>query len=208
MSNEHTGDQALPRARTLLRMHSEGTLLCDATPTQARYVIDPSAGSLVMCITTDMLGADDCVLAIPEDRFDSPIRVTLSIQEIPESIATDRYIAYHQRQDRPMWAEAKILFAKVDSGGVADGDALMSPNPLCDAIGRLCKQLNADENALREVSRLLAKVTIEHPVAVGVDDEGFDVRAEFGVVRVPWPGPVHDEDECARVIESLIEGVR
>lgn len=206
MNDQQHHDETLARARTLLRMHSEGTLLCDASPTQARYIIDPGAGSLVMCISLDMLGSDDCVLAIPEDRFDSPIRVTVALQEVPESIVTDRYLAYHQQQERPMWVEARILFAKVDSGGVADGDALMTPNPLSDAIGRMCKLLNSNQDALREVCELLARVRIEHPVAVGVDDEGFDVRAEFGVVRVPWPGPVHDEDECSRVIESLIGG--
>ncbi len=206
MSNGNDTDKTLARARTLLRSHSVGTLLCDGTPTPVRYIIDPERGSLVMCGSHEMLDADDCVLAVPEDRFDCPMRVTLMLSVMPESIASDRFLAYHQRQERPVWLRADIGFAKIDSGGVVDGEALMRPNPLCDAIGRLCKRLNSDQGALREVCRLLTSVSIEHPVAVGVDDEGFDIRAEFGVVRVPWPGPVHDEGECARVIDSLIGG--
>jgi len=147
------------------------------------------------------------VLVVPEDRFDAPIRVTLSLHEEPESDASDRFLAYHQRQEHPRWARGRIAFTKLDSGGVADGEALMRPNPLLDAIPRLCKRLNNDQGALRELCRLLDKVEIEHPVAVGVDEEGCDVRAEFGVVRVQWPAPVADADACEEVIATLFGGV-
>lgn len=203
---DDTGTNTLRRARSLLRSHTTGTLLCDGTPTPVRYIVDPSSGGLVLCVEQDMLGADDCVLAVPEDSFSCPMRVNISVEEMAESISSDRYIAYHLRQDRPVWARGTISFAKIDSGGVADGEALMTPNPLLDAIPQLCKRLNADRKALREVCRLLTKADIENPIAVGVDEEGSDIRAEFGVVRMSWPGPVEDADECERVIASLIGG--
>jgi hypothetical protein len=196
----------LKRARSLLRAHTTGTLLCDGTPTPVSYIIDPSSGELVLCLEHDMLMAEDCVLAIPEDSFSCPIRVNLSMREMPESIVSDRYMAYHMRQERPVWARGSISFAKIDSGGVADGEALMAPNPLLGAIPHLCKRLNADRQALSELCKLLTRATIENPIAVGVDEEGSDLRAEFGVVRMNWPGPVEDADECERVIASLIGG--
>jgi hypothetical protein len=205
MGDEHIS--AVDQARTLLRAHTTATMLCDGSPTPVAYIIDPGTGSLVLCAEHTMFGADDCVLAVPEDRFDCPMRVTVSLAEMPESMSTDRYLAYHARQDRPVWARGEIGFAKVHAGGVADGEALMTPNPLVEAIPHLCKRLNSDDNALREVCRLLTGVGIEHPVAVGVDEQGCDVRAEFGVVRMNWPGPVDDADMCERVIASLIGGV-
>lgn len=197
----------LTRARSLLRSHTTGTLLCDGTPTPVSYIIDPASGELVLCVDHDMLGADDCVLAIPEDSFSCPIRVNLAMEEMPESISSDRYMAYHMRQDRPVWARGTIAFAKIDSGGVADGEALMIPNPLHEAIPHLCKRLNTDRKALREVCKLLTKAEIDNPIAVGVDEEGSDLRAEFGVIRMNWPGSVEDADQCERVIASLIGGV-
>lgn len=204
MSHEQ---ETLARARTLLRSHTTGTLLFDGTPTTVLYIIDPGDGALVLCVERESLDADDIVLVVPEDRFDAPMRVTMMLDEEPESHASDRYLAYHTRQDRAHWARGRIGFAKIDSGGVADGESLMVPNPLHASIGSLCKRLNSDSNALREVCKLLAHVTIESPTAVGVDDEGFDVRAEFGVVRVQWPAPVSDETVCEQVIASLYEGV-
>jgi len=207
MSSEQDTEQTLVRARTLLRSHTNGTLLCDGTPSEVLYLIDPNDGALMLCVEQDMLDADDCVLVVPEDRFDVPIRITLTLREEPESGSSDRYLAYHQRQDRSRWARGQIAFAKLDSGGVADGDALMSPNPLKTSISALCKRLNSDPKALREVSRLLSGVLIENPVAVGVDDEGCDIRAEFGVVRIQWPGAVSDAVQCENVIASLFGGV-
>lgn len=203
---DDTSIDTLKRARSLLRAHTTGTLLCDGIPTPIAYIIDPSTGGLILCAEHEMFEADDCVLAIPEDSFSCPMRVNLMIEEMPESIASDRYIAYHLRQDRPVWARGQISFAKIDSGGVADGEQLMTPNPLLDALPHLCKRLNADRKALREVCKLLTRAEIENPIAVGVDEEGSDIRAEFGVVRMNWPGPVEDADECERVIASLVGG--
>jgi hypothetical protein len=207
MSNEQDAANTLARARTLLRSHTTGTLLCDGTPTPVLYIIDPNDGALIMCVDQDMLDTDDCVLVIPEDRFDAPMRVNLTLIEEPESHSSDRYLAYHARQDRGVWTRGKIGFAKIDSGGVADGDALMTPNPFHAELSHLCKRLNADTNALRELCSLLAHARIEYPTAVGVDEEGFDARAEFGVVRVQWPAPVSDASACENVIASLLGGV-
>lgn len=207
MTDTQDSDTTLARARTLLRAHTTGTLLCDSTPYEVLYIIDPCDGALLICVEHESYDADDCVLVVPHDRFDSPMRITLALREEPESMASDRFLAYHQRQDNPCWTRGIISFVKLDSGGVADGEALMRPNPLLDAIPRLCKQLNNDQRALREVANLLAGVRIEQPVAVGVDEEGCDVRAEFGVVRVQWPAPVENADACEEVIKTLFNEV-
>jgi len=208
MTPEHQShSDPAARAIGLLRSSTTGTLICDSLPTPVEYLLDPAGRGLILCAQHAMLDAEDCVLAVPEDRFDCPMRVSLNLSEEPEGIITDRYFAYHLSQNRPLWARGSIGFAKLDSGEVVDGSLLMEPNPLSANIPRLCRLLNSDPHALGEVCLLLTHARISSPVAVGVDDLGCDVRGEFGVLRVPWPSPVHDADTCEQVIAALIGGV-
>jgi len=39
------------------------------------------------------------------------------------------------------------------------------------------------------------KVEVEEPVVVGVDSLGLDVRATFGIVRVPFDTPMQSSDD-------------
>ncbi len=193
-------------ALALLRAHTTGTLLVDSTPTEVLYIVDPRAGSLILSVEPDMLAGDDIVLVIPEDRFDAPMRASLMLDEEPEGEATDRFMAYHSRQPLPMWARGSISFVKVDSGAVVSQERIEAPNPLIDALPGLCRRLNSDPQALRAVCRLLARVEIEEPVAVGIDDLGIDVRARFGVVRVALPARVSSGEEAEEVIAALYGG--
>jgi len=197
----------LTHALALLRGHSTGTLLVDGTATPVLYIVDPRAGSLILSVEREMTEGDDTVLVIPEDSFEAPMRASLELGEEPEGEATDRYMAYHTRQPMPMWARGAISFVKVDSGSVVGQEEIEAPNPLVDALPGLCKKLNSDQRALREVCKLLAKADIDEPVAVGIDDLGFDVRARFGVVRVELPAPVRSAEEAEDVIAALYGGV-
>lgn len=200
-------DPAASRALDLLRSSTTATLICDSIPTTVEYLLDPAGGGLILCADHSMLDAEDCVLAVPEDRFDCPLRVSLSLSQEPEGTSTDRYFAYHLSQNRPIWTRGTIEFAKIDSGEVIDGRALMQPCVLRDEIPRLCRLLNNDQHALGELCLLLTKARVEDPVAVGVDDRGCDVRCAFGVLRVPWPSPVTEAETCEHVIAALIGGV-
>lgn len=207
--NSETNEQHDPvtHALELLRGHTTGTLLVDSTPTDVLYIVDPRTGALILSAEAGMLGGDDIVLVIPEDRFDAPMRASLMLEEEPEGEATDRFMAYHTRQPLPMWARGSISFVKVDSGAVVSQEQIETPNPLIDALAGLCRKLNSDPVALREVCRLLTGADIEEPVAVGIDDLGIDVRARFGVVRVALPSPVASGEEAEEVIAALYGGV-
>lgn len=200
-------DDPTTHALSLLRGHSTGTLLVDGTPTEALYLVDPRAGSLILSIEPDMLNGDDIVLVIPEDRFDAPLRASLMLQEETEGEATDRFMAYHTRQPLPGWARGRLSFVKLETGAVVAQEELEIPNPLIDALPGLCKKLNSDRKALREVCKLLARVDIEEPLAVGIDDLGFDVRARFGVVRVTLPSRMRTGQEAEDVVAALLRGV-
>ena len=199
--------QAIERAKRLLYGHTTGTLMIDSTPNDIEYIVDPRTGSLVLTAQEDMLNGDDVVLVVPEDRFDSPLRLSLELSTEIDEEPCDRFIAYHLHQPRPIWICGRIHFAKLDSGSVVSDDELEVPNPLVDALPGLCKKLNADRKALHDVCLLLTRADIKEPVAVGVDPIGFDVRSRFGVVRVEFPGVVENAMQAEDVIAALLGGV-
>lgn len=199
---------AIVRALRLLRGHTRSTLLVDSTPYEEMlYIIDPRSGSLILSVDHELLEGTDIVLVIPQDTFDAPMRVSLELSTQIDEEPCDRFMAYHTRQPGAVYVRGKINFAKIDSGEVISQSELETPNPLINELSGLCKKLNNDRKALREVCKLLTRIEIDEPVAVGVDDLGFDVRARFGVVRVELPSRVDTGTQAEDVIAALIGGV-
>jgi hypothetical protein len=206
MESDH--DRAVQRARRFIRSYSTGTLLVDSTPyDQTHYIIDPHTGSLIMSVDHEALHSTDVVLVLPEDRFDANIRLSLELSTEIQEEASDRFLAYHGQQPSPVWVKGQINFAKIDSGEVITQEELEQPNILVSSLSGLCKKLNNDRKALRELCRLLTKLDIEDPIAVGIDDSGFDVRARFGVVRVELPSQVETQQQAEDVLAALLGGV-
>lgn len=206
MQSDH--QHAVVRASRLLRGHTSGTLLVDSTPYEEMlYIIDPRSGSLVLSVDHELLDGTDTVLVIPQDTFEAPLRVSLELLQQIDEEPCDRFMAYHTRQPGAVYVHGKINFAKIDSGEVISQGELETPNPLINELSGLCKKLNSDRKALREVCKLLTRIDIEDPIAVGVDHLGFDVRARFGVVRVELPSRVETGTQAEDVIAALIGGV-
>ena len=205
MNEEH--QYAIERASRLIRGHAAGTLLVDSRPHKTLYMIDPHTGSLVLTIEDEMLDGEDIVLVLPEDTFDAPIRVSLDLTTTIGEEACDRFLAYHLHQPRSVWVHGQINFAKLESGEVISKEELEIPNGLMNEHSGLCRKLNIDRKALREVCKLLAKADIEEPTAVGIDLIGFDVRGPFGVVRVEFPSPVMNATQAEDVLAALFGGV-
>ncbi len=203
--NEH--QLAVQRAHRLLRQHTSGTLLLDGLPYSMLYMIDPRTGSLVMSIEEEMTNTDDAVLVIPEDTFDAPMRISIELDTRIEEEACDRFLAYHLHEPASRWAHGRINFAKLESGDVVDQDELEKPNPLINEHSGLCKKLNLDRKALSLVCKLLSKADLPEPTAVGIDPIGFDVRGQFGVVRVEFPSPVEDARQAEDVLAALFGSV-
>ncbi len=202
---------AIERATRLLYGNTTGTLLVDSVPYPMLYMVNPRCGSLTLTIERDMNLGEDIVLVIPEDTFDAPMRVSVDLSLDIDEEACDRFMAYHTEQPGPIWTRGRINFAKLhdpnDTGAVIDQSDLEIPNALIKDLPSLCKKLNSDPKALREVSKLLARTDIDDPIAVGVDRYGFDVRARFGVVRVEFPSMVEDAQQAEDVIAALYGGV-
>ena len=66
-----------------------------------------------------------------------------------------------------------------------DGEGLCRASPLAEMEPSICKTLNTNQDALRNVCKSKTNVEITNPFAVGVDPLGVDLRAPFGIVRVP-----------------------
>lgn len=195
-------------AARIVRRHTRCVALADRTPFDCRFVVDGQAGELILGAEQAFLDAEELVLCLPDDSFEADATILVHHRPAEEDRWTDRHMAYHPDTRPPRWARAAIDSVKLRSGAVVPGDQLRLPNPLLDAEPALCKRLNADRDALRELCRLLTGVEPEDPVAVGVDRLGIDVRARFGVIRVELPAPCEDSDEAGRVVEALIGGAR
>ncbi len=199
------GESTIERARRLVRGHSAGTLLYDGTPFEARYVIDPGSGDLVVECDRDSVSANDVSLAIPKDSFDAAARVCVELSDVVEEALRDRFTAYHLPAVEPMLGIAAVSFVKLDSGEVVDRDALALVNPLSGAQGKLCKIINSDRARLTALCKAITGTGIVDALCVGVDDRGLDVRAQRGVVRLELPAPVGDLDEAERVIGAMLD---
>ena len=199
------GDTTIERARRLVRGHSAGTLLYDGTPFEARYVVDPGSGDLVIECDRESVEANDVSVAIPRDSFDAAARVCVELSEVVDEALRDRFTAYHLPASDPMLGVAAVTFVKLDSGEVVDRGALGLANPLAGAQGKLCKMINADRARLTALCKAITGTGIVDALCVGVDDRGMDVRAQRGVVRLELPAPVGDAEEAARVIAAMLD---
>ncbi|HMN97500.1 MAG TPA: hypothetical protein PKC43_14165 [Phycisphaerales bacterium] len=201
-------------AHRSLRRTLSGDLRFDEHVRPLRFVIAPE-GHLVAPVMVAMLESVDAVLMLPSEaealeeplpdpsgepaagvRRQMPLQLQVSLEPFdpsgPRGGLADRWRAYHGEPEDVRWALMAIDAART---GVhfLDGLALMRPNPLAAIEARACRALNARRDALREACRERLGVSIEAPVAVGVDPGGIDVRGAFEVRRL----------EVAQSMESL-----
>lgn len=186
------------------RRFRSGTLVHDETPTPCKYIIDGRDGSLVMPVAPQVLDADEFVLWLPDERFGA-MQALLVVGEAEDEFdeARDRYLAYHGRAKSPRWIRCTVESAK-EGAAAYDGDDLTVPNAARAVEPRLCKLLNQDEQKLRSVTEKLCGVHPETALAVGVDEDGIDVRVSLGVVRLEFPRRAKDADETEATVRGLL----
>ncbi len=202
MQGEPVRDQ-VAIARSMLRDGHRGTLQFDEHFVPIKYVIDPESGRLAAPVMVAMLSAAETILFVPEEAEDS-LQMLVSLEQIDENDAlADRWRIFHGEPEDVRWAVIWIDMAKLERV-VIDGDALMTPNPLQEAEPRLCNLLNDDVDALRKMTEVHGGMEIESPKCVGVDAEGFDVRAKFDAVRVWFDTIAESEDEARELIEQML----
>lgn len=195
----------LHRAMHLMRSAWSCTLLFDETPFETQCMIDPRTGQFLVAIINDALEATDVTLACPRDSFDTRLRISIQLDQTVSEEQYDRFTAYHLPAAAPLLARASYEYAKLDSGEVITPDQCPLVNPLVDQYGPLCRTLNADRDRLARLCLSISGVKHEQPLAVGVDPDGIDIRASFGLVRIKLPDQIADPTDALSTIQALLE---
>ncbi len=178
----------IEEACTLLQGWYKGDLRFDDNIVPCRFV-RTDEGRLVAPVMVAALHTADTVLMIPDEH--APVlELLLSMAPFEESGPdgrwADRWRIYHGEEEDINWAFFDIDMGRM-SGIVIDGDALLRANPLAEEEAGLCRAINElGPEALQRVCRKRLEQEVEHPLVVGVDPDGMDVRATFDVLRIPF----------------------
>ncbi len=190
-----------------LRRFRTGTLVFDGVPLNRKFIIDGRDGAIVLPAPVDAVEAQELVLWLPEERFGAMQALLVGAEDDREfDEARDRYLAYHGRADQGRWLRCTIESLR-DGEDIYDGEELTQPNAARAVEPRLCKRLNADEPRLRTLTARLAGVQPETALAVGVDEDGIDVRVSLGVVRLEFPRSAKDADETEATVNGLLTDI-
>jgi hypothetical protein len=168
-----------------------------------RYVFDRRRGVLVFPLPTDMAGAAEAQLLVPGEQ--DPLVAALVSLQATTSVPVDteiRFAIYHGESREARWGIASVEALRYH-GEAFDGEEIELIDPIIEHEPELCRLLNADPVALRDLCARVARATVERPVAVGVDPDGIDVRARFGIVRVEFDSPAADVEQARERIAGL-----
>jgi len=193
-------DRASPsHGLRILRRHYSCKLRFGELLIDCRYVLDPATGRPVMPVPAQVLcenrsPSDDpdaeVVIFVPDDST-SEAAEALQILALPEPIepraheAGDRYLVYHGAANERCWAALSVQSVRWH-GAVVSGEEMLTPNPLRGVEPRVCKALNADPGRIGVACQRATGTLPMTPLVVGVDPDGIDVRARFGVIRIEF----------------------
>lgn len=201
---EGQGEQeALEHALGLYHANTEGVLEFDGQTAGVKFVRDPKTGQILCDAPAAAMFAAQHVLYVPEYN-DEALQLLLTVEETDECDATDRYQAYHGDPNHVHWARCFIDSVR-HSKWVFDGDAFMRPNPLNPCQQEVCTRLNEDKERLANVVHAHAATDVQRPTCVGVDPWGIDIRARFGIVRVPFDLRLGSCEEARAVVDAMID---
>lgn len=168
------------------------------------YVINRH-GVLVIPVMVAMLQPCDIVMFIPE-YCDDCMEMHISVQEFKEegenASLADRWQVYHGLSPDVQWATVEIDAARFHEAFI-DGEQLQRENPMFAFEPELCKDLNENHvEHLIEICKKHTNVAVQDPVVVGVDPLGFDIRASFGIIRVPASTPFTTSDDVTAFVSG------
>jgi len=171
---------------------------------RARYVFDRRRGLLVFPMPGDSAGVTEAQLLVP-DEHDPVVAALLSIKTVASApgAAEIRFEVYHGRAHEALWAVATVEALRYH-GEAYDRDEFSLTDPLAADEPTLCRELNADAAGLRAICEACAGARVEDPVVVGVDPDGLDVRARFGIVRVEFAERAETDDDARARIAQLL----
>lgn len=195
----------LEHAIRMYRGHTSGVLSFDENVMDLKYVTMDD-GHLIAPVMVACFDAMNTVLFAPEENDDA-IQLLLTLEELGgmnfDSADTDRWRVYHGEPIDVRWAKLWVESAKLGPV-VFDGEAVATPNRFAAVVHTWCRELNADTAKLRTLCDRTVHVEVESPTAVGLDPDGIDVRARFGVVRLPFDQTLEDIDDIEPAIARLL----
>lgn len=204
-------DELVQIARRRTRAHTRGVLLPDQHPAaghipafEARVVIDPLGGDVVMPMPVEALAASHGMLCLPSERADC-VALSMSWQAQTEDqlgVMVDRWTAYHGKADRSTWALARVESIRSE-GQVFDRDEVPLASSVNSEAPAMRRMLNANRSALARIVRDRCNMEAESPLVVGVDDWGIDVQSGFGVLRLEFPTRA-DETTLHSLVQEML----
>ena len=201
-------DEQIADVRRVRRFRT-ADVVADGVPTPVKLIIDGRDGSLVFPADHAMLEADELVMWLPAERFDA-VQVLADRSEVedPYDEAKDRYLAYHGehrgRHGPPRWARCAAETIRVGSRVWSNDEAPLI-NRLRADEPRLCKLLNADRDRLGGLCEDMVDVRPPSPLAVGVDEDGIDVRGSIGIIRLEFPRRARDGVDAGAMLRGLLK---
>lgn len=186
-----------------LRASARGDLLLDAgTVRSVAYVIDRRRGRLILGLPRDIESAREGQLLLPGEH-DPSLAALLTIERIeaPPPALEIRFEVYHGTEREAAWAEGRVEALRYHTEPF-DAEDFSLIDPILADEPALCREINADPEALRRMC-VRAGARVAEPVAVGVDPDGIDVRARFGIVRVEFPQTAGAADEVRAMVARL-----
>ena len=193
-------------AYRFLRSNSVADFRFDEHIVPIKYVITHD-GLIATPVMTAMLQTLDTVLFIPEASEDA-LEIMVSVQQFEETEAdggriADRWRIYHGEPDDVCWATMLIDCIRY-AGLVFDGEAFMQQNLFAADEAGFCRTMNAEARPLlSDLCKVTKDIEVPDPVCVGIDPLGIDIRARFGIVRVPVEAPAENVDELRKELEDL-----
>ncbi len=183
--------KATEAAWVFLRSNTTASLKFNENMYELSYVIAPD-GRLVISAMVAMLQPCDTVMFIPEYEegcMELHVSLTQFIESGADGLLADRWKIYHGEPPDVQWAVVDIDAARFHELFI-DGEGLCKENPLASIEHAICKECNDNfKKHVREVCLHRTNVDVTDPVVVGVDPLGIDVRAPFGIIRIPTERP-------------------
>ncbi len=170
---------------------------------RVRFVIDRRRGALVFPLPGELRELAEAQLLVPSEH-DPVVAALLSLRPVASAPADAeiRFEIYHGAAREAAWGIATIEAVRYH-GEAFDGEEIELQDGLVAHEPELCRTLNADRDALREACSRIARANVEQPVAVGVDPDGVDVRARFGIVRIEFDEPAATVEQARERIAGL-----
>jgi hypothetical protein len=170
-----------------IRQHTRAEMFRDGVRELVRYVINPPDGAFVLACGPGLQNAEEIIAHAPDE---GPEAIQLMFDRAEPLDRTtdasiDRYLAYHGEPESPNFFRLTLHAAKFGAG-VVDASEIALENTLARGAGPLLKRWNLDQSALAAACRGAVRHAPASPLLVGVDPDGADVKARFGVIRIEF----------------------